>query len=127
MPLLRYCRAIAAAALGRSIKTELPGPRSRELMARGSFDMQAIYRAMVIDDVRSSGPWLVDVDGNVVLDMFANFALGVLGYNHPALVAVASSDGFTRAAVNPTSTPFITTPAWFDFVETVEKRYAPSV
>ncbi|HEY8945079.1 MAG TPA: aminotransferase class III-fold pyridoxal phosphate-dependent enzyme, partial [Polyangiaceae bacterium] len=47
------------------------------------------------------------------------------GYNHPALVAVARSEAFTHACVNPTSTPFVTTPAWFDFVVALEKKYAP--
>lgn len=107
------------------VKTELPGPRAKELMPQGSFDMQAIYRSMVIDDERSQGVHLVDVDGNVFLDLFSNFALGALGYNHPALLEAARAPGFVRAAVNPTSTPFVTTPAWFEFVSTVEREFAP--
>lgn len=94
-------------------------------MARGAFDMQAGYRALVLDDDASQGVWLVDADGNVLLDLFANFALGALGYNHPALARVASSPGFARAAANPTSTPFVTTSSWFDFVEALERRWAP--
>jgi 4-aminobutyrate aminotransferase / (S)-3-amino-2-methylpropionate transaminase len=106
------------------VRTELPGPKSRAFMERGALDMQSIYRALVVDDEKSEGPWLVDVDGNVMLDLFASFALGALGYNHPRLLAVARSDAFARAAVNPTSTPFLTTPAWFDFLAGLE-RYKP--
>ncbi len=95
------------------------------MAARGGFDMQGIYRALVIDDVASLGPYAVDVDGNVLLDLFANFALGALGYNHPAVLAVTRSAAFAHAAANPTSTPFVTTPAWFDFLEALEGRYAP--
>ena len=110
----------------RTIVTDdVPGPRTRELAARGGFDMQSIYRLLVIDDVASSGPWIVDADGNVLLDLFANFALGALGYNHPAILAVTRSDAFAHAAANPTSTPFVTTPAWFDFTEALRSRYAP--
>src|SRR5205814_10365721 len=76
-------------------------------------------------DVKSRGSFVVDADGNVLLDLFSNFALGSLGYNHPKLVAAAQSDGFARAAVNPTSTPFVTTPAWFEFLEQLERRWAP--
>lgn len=108
-----------------SVKTELPGPLTRAQISRGQFDMQSIYRSVVMDDERSLGPWLVDIDGNVFLDLFANFALGALGYNHPALMAVTSSPGFARAAANPTSTPFLTTPGWFDFVEAIEAKFAP--
>jgi 4-aminobutyrate aminotransferase/(S)-3-amino-2-methylpropionate transaminase len=110
----------------RAIVTDgVPGPRTRELAARGGFDMQGIYRTLVIDDAKSSGPWVVDVDGNVLLDLFANFALGALGYNHPAVMAVTRSEAFARAAANPTSTPFVTTASWFDFTEALQSRYAP--
>lgn len=110
----------------RTIVTDdVPGPRTRELAARGGFDMQSIYRLLVIDDVASAGPWIVDADGNVLLDLFANFALGALGYNHPAILAVTRSEAFAHAAANPTSTPFVTTPAWFDFTEALRSRYAP--
>lgn len=109
----------------RQVLTELPGPRARALMATGTFDMQAFYRAAVVDDVASEGCSLVDVDGNVFLDMFASFALGALGYNHPAMLEVARSPAFARAAVNPTSTPFLTTASWFEFMQAMETRYAP--
>ena len=112
-------------APARIVRTELPGPRAREWLARGGFDMQSFYRAAVVDDELSQGCSLVDVDGNVFLDMFASFALGALGYNHPAMVALAQSDAFARAAVNPTSTPFLTTPSWFEFMEAMSERYAP--
>ena len=106
------------------VQTEIPGPRSKALIAEGTFDMQSIYRTLVIDDDASSGTYIVDADGNVILDMFANFALGSLGYNHPALLEVARSDAFVHASVNPTSTPFVTTPAWFDLLHRIE-RFAP--
>ncbi len=110
----------------RTVTAEgVPGPRTRELAARGGFDMQGIYRSLVIDDVQSLGPYIVDVDGNVLLDLFANFALGALGYNHPAILAVTRSAAFAHAAANPTSTPFVTTPSWFDFLEALERRFAP--
>lgn len=109
----------------RQVRTELPGPLVREALARGGFDMQSGYRALVFDDARSQGTSLVDLDGNVFLDLFANFALGALGYNHPALLDVARSPAFAHAVVNPTSTPFVTAPAWFDFLEGLRTRWAP--
>ncbi len=124
MPADRPASSVTTAP-ARVVRTELPGPKARELMATGTFDMQSFYRAAVVDDDASRGCSLVDVDGNVFLDMFASFALGALGYNHPALVAVARSDAFVRAAINPTSTPFLTTSTWFDFMRAMEERYAP--
>src|SRR6185369_7946717 len=110
---------------GRSVPTDLPGPRAKEHIARGGFDMQSIYRSIIVDDAKSKGPWLVDIDGNVFLDLFASFALGALGYNHPKLVELARSDAFVHASVNPTSTPFVTTPFWVAFVEEMKARWAP--
>ncbi len=109
----------------RLVTTELPGPLAKALIARGGFDMQSIYRAVIADDVTSSGPWLHDVDGNVFLDLFASFALGALGYNHPALLDLARSPAFAHASVNPTSTPFLTTPFWIEYVEEIGARFAP--
>jgi 4-aminobutyrate aminotransferase / (S)-3-amino-2-methylpropionate transaminase len=109
----------------RKVLTDLPGPRARAWMARGDFYMQSRYRAVVMDDAASRGCSIVDVDGNVFLDLFANFALGALGYNHPSLVEVAHREAFIRAVANPTSTPFVTTPAWFEFMEALEQQYAP--
>ncbi len=111
-------------SLKRAVSTEIPGPRTREAIARGAFDMQHGYRALIIDDAKSQGVHLVDADGNVLLDLFANFALGALGYNHPALLAVARSDAFARAAANPTSTPFVTSASWFDALARIQ-RFAP--
>lgn len=108
-----------------NIVTPPPGPRSRELIARGQFDMQSIYRALVFDDARSEGVWLVDVDGNTYLDLFSSFALGALGYNHPAIRGVIASDEYQRAAANPSSTPFLTTESWIDYSAELEARFAP--
>ena len=106
--------------------TSLPGPRARALLERGHHDMQSIYRSVIFDAERSLGTTLVDVDGNGFLDLFSSFALGALGYNHPALLQVARSDAFVRAAVNPTSTPFLTSPEWLDFADEVERDWAPA-
>ena len=114
-----------SAPLSRSVLTALPGPRAEAAMACGRFDMQARYRTVVMDDHASSGVWLVDLDGNVFLDLFANFALGALGYNHPALVAAAQSPAFVAAAANPSSTPFVTTPGWFAYMDAMEADFAP--
>lgn len=109
----------------RVVKTELPGPLAREHMKLGAFDLQAGYRAVVVDDVRSQGVSLVDIDGNVFLDLFSSFALGALGYNHPAMVETARSDEFLRASINPTSTPFLTTDTWLRFMSELKNKWAP--
>ena len=107
------------------VLTELPGPRARAEIARGAFDMQSIYRSVVIDDVASQGTIITDVDGNRFLDLFSSFALGALGYNHPRLLEVARSPAYVHASINPTSTPFMTSTTWFDLLQEME-RHAPA-
>ena len=103
-------------APARGVHTPVPGPKAQAMLQTGLFDMQAIYRLLVVDDEASQGCSLVDVDGNVFLDMFSHFALGALGYNHAALLDVARSPEFARAVANPTSSPFVPAPQWFTFL-----------
>lgn len=114
-------------SIPRGVHTEIPGPRARELLATGRLDMQAIYRLLVVDDAKSQGVTLVDVDGNAYLDLFSHFALGALGYNHPDLVALAASDSFQRACINPTSSPFAPATQWFDFLDGVRPYVPPGM
>jgi 4-aminobutyrate aminotransferase/(S)-3-amino-2-methylpropionate transaminase len=71
------------------IKTELPGPKSRELIARREAAMPAGYgKATNIAVKRAHGALVEDVDGNVLLD-FAG-GIGVLNVGHtPAEVVDA--------------------------------------
>lgn len=63
------------------IKTELPGPKSRELVARREAAMPAGYgKATNIAVQRAHGALVEDVDGNVLLD-FAG-GIGVLNVGH---------------------------------------------
>lgn len=112
------------AAPPRRVITDVPGPRARELLAAGALDMQSIYRLLVVDDARSQGSSLVDVDGNVYLDLFSHFALGALGYNHPRLLEAARSDAFVRGSINPTSSPFCPASTWIELLDQLA-AYAP--
>ena len=69
------------------MKTRVPGPETQALIQQhdpqggsgGAVSFFADYAA-------SSGVYLVDADGNRMLDMFSQIASLPLGYNHPALL-----------------------------------------
>jgi 4-aminobutyrate aminotransferase/(S)-3-amino-2-methylpropionate transaminase len=79
-------------ALTRTIarKTELPGPRSREILerkARTVADPLSITFPIVIAEGR--GAAVTDVDGNTFLDLTGGVGCLNVGHSHPQVVAAA--------------------------------------
>jgi 4-aminobutyrate aminotransferase/(S)-3-amino-2-methylpropionate transaminase len=87
----------------RVITKEVPGPRSKALMDEMKEFMETKTIQIFTDLERSQGNYLVDVDGNVFLDTFCNISSLPLGYNHPALMEVATKEDILR--------PLVTRPA----------------
>jgi 4-aminobutyrate aminotransferase len=71
-----------------SIKTDLPGPRARALLARDEQYMSPSYtRIYPLVCARGSGAVIEDVDGNLFLDCTAGIAVTATGHCHPQVVA----------------------------------------
>ena len=69
------------------IKTELPGPKARELLARDALVVSPSYPRdypFVMSHGRGAQVW--DVDGNRFLDFAAGIAVCSTGHSHPAVV-----------------------------------------
>lgn len=69
--------------------TSIPGPRSRELMQSMHSVQEARTTHLFADYSRSRGNYLIDADGNTMLDVFAQIASIPIGYNHPKLMEAA--------------------------------------
>jgi 4-aminobutyrate aminotransferase len=70
------------------IKTQLPGPKAAELIARDSRAMSPSFtRAYPFVMDRGEGCWVTDVDGNRFLDFTAGIAVVSTGHAHPKVVA----------------------------------------
>lgn len=82
------------------VVTQCPGPNSKKASEALNkvFDARTVY--FVADYAKSFGNYLVDVDGNTYLDVYAQIASIPLGYNNPKLVEVAKSDKMTSAIIN---------------------------
>lgn len=78
------------------LKTELPGPKSREILARRDAAVaRGLYRSTPVVAERAHGAAVVDVDGNTFLD-FAG-GIGVLNVGHtPAEVTRALQEQAER-------------------------------
>ncbi len=74
------------------LRTELPGPKSRELVARREAAMPAGYgRATDIAARRAWGALVEDVDGNVLIDFAGGIGVLNVGHTPPEVVAAIRS------------------------------------
>jgi len=79
-----------ATALTRSIRirTAIPGPRSRELVARREAAVpQGLYKAHQIAVERAEGALVTDVDGNTLIDFIGGIGTLNAGHCPPEVVA----------------------------------------
>ena len=70
------------------VKTELPGPKSREMHARASKHMKGYSSQVRLFPVvfdSGKGCTLTDVDGNVYLDFSSGIYVTGLGHCHPKI------------------------------------------
>jgi 4-aminobutyrate aminotransferase len=81
--------AIATSAKRPQIKTELPGPIGREIIAADAQFVTPSYPRPDFKLVaeRGEGVWVEDVDGNIFLDCNAGVAVCSTGHCHPEVVA----------------------------------------
>src|SRR5438093_6090131 len=86
------CASVRAMAVTRSIevRTEIPGPRSREILERKErvvADPLSVYLPIVIEE--AEGATLTDVDGNTFIDFTGGVGCLAVGHSHPRVVAAA--------------------------------------
>src|SRR6059036_692342 len=86
------CCIVEAMAMTRTIelKTAVPGPKSREILARKERvvpDPLSVFLPVVVDEAR--GATLTDVDGNTFIDFTGGVGCLNVGHSHPQVVAAA--------------------------------------
>lgn len=108
-PSFRLASSLAASCFPNepsapSVSTEIPGPKSKQALndLLKTFDATAAY--FVADYTKSVGNYLVDADGNKMLDLYMQIASIPLGYNHPALIKAAQAPEMINALVNRPAT-----------------------
>jgi 4-aminobutyrate aminotransferase / (S)-3-amino-2-methylpropionate transaminase len=107
------------------VKTEIPGPASEALRARHGRYQDARTIHVYQDARRSLGNYLVDVDGNVLLDVYGHIAALPLGYNHPDLLAAFRGGRFDWTAGYRPALGIAPPAEWVDVVENTLMRVAP--
>ena len=82
------------------IVSVIPGPQSRQRMEELAKIQSMGSIQFFVDYKKSVGNYIVDVDGNKMLDVFTNISSIPLGYNHPALLAAARGEEMMDSLVN---------------------------
>ena len=108
------------------VHTPLPGPRSEALRARHQRFQDARTVHLYQDPRRSVGNYLVDADGNALLDLYGHIAALPLGYNHPDLLFAWRSGRFDWCAGFRPALGVAPPPEWVDVVEGTLMRVAPT-
>lgn len=107
------------------VKTAIPGPQSEALRARHGAVQDARTVHVYQDAKRSLGNYLVDVDGNVMLDVYGHIACVPIGYNHPDLLAAWKSGRFDWCAGYRPALGVAPSPEWVEIVTGAMTRIAP--
>ncbi|KAJ2394682.1 hypothetical protein GGI05_001928, partial [Coemansia sp. RSA 2603] len=80
--------------------SEIPGPASTAALKRLATIQDTRAAAFVADYAKSVGNYIVDADGNALLDLYCQIASIPVGYNNPALLAAARSHQMATALAN---------------------------
>ncbi|KAJ0401258.1 hypothetical protein P43SY_010982 [Pythium insidiosum] len=108
------------------VSSAIPGPRSKELIARLGAHQNNATINFFADYAASRGNYLVDVDGNRFLDIYGQIASLPIGYNHPAVLR-AFQDPSNMALLAQRPCLGLFPPAdWVDRIERTLKRVQPA-
>ncbi|KKY15796.1 putative 4-aminobutyrate transaminase [Phaeomoniella chlamydospora] len=110
---------------GPSVKTAIPGPKSQKAIAELNevFDTRSLN--MIADYTKSYGNYIVDPDGNVLLDVYAQIASIPVGYNNPALLEVAKSQEMASSIINRPALGNFPSNDWAEILKTGILKVAP--
>lgn len=107
------------------IRTAIPGPKSQEAIKELDrvFDTRSLN--MMANYQNSFGNYIADLDGNVLLDVYAQIASIPVGYSNPSLLLAATSPDMASAIINRPALGNFPQHDWAHILETGILKVAP--
>ena len=108
-----------------TIRTSIPGPQSQKAIKELDrvFDTRSLN--MLANYQNSFGNYIADLDGNVLLDVYAQIASIPVGYCNPSLLAAATSPEMASAMINRPALGNFPQHDWALILETGVLKVAP--
>ena len=107
------------------IKTAIPGPLSKKAIQDLDrvFDTRSLN--MLANYHNSFGNYIADLDGNLLLDVYAQIASIPVGYSNPTLLATATSPDMASALINRPALGNFPQHDWASILESGVLKVAP--
>ncbi|KAH8432088.1 4-aminobutyrate transaminase gatA [Aspergillus melleus] len=107
------------------LATAIPGPNNQKATAELNevFDVRSLN--MLADYSKSTGNYIADLDGNVLLDVYAQIASIPVGYNNPHLTEVAKSPEMITSLINRPALGNFPSADWSHILKTGILKVAP--
>ena len=110
---------------GPQVRTAIPGPKSKKAIEELNrvFDTRSLN--MLANYQNSFGNYIADLDGNVLLDVYAQIASIPVGYSNPSLLQAATSPEMASAIINRPALGNFPQHDWASILETGILKVAP--
>ena len=107
------------------MRTAIPGPESKNAIEdlHRVFDTRSLN--MMVNYQNSFGNYIADLDGNVLLDVYAQIASIPVGYSNPTLLAAATSPEMASAIINRPALGNFPQHDWAEILRTGVLKVAP--
>lgn len=108
-----------------SLQTAIPGPKNKAAAADLDevFDVRSLN--MLADYTQSVGNYIADLDGNKLLDVYAQIASIPVGYNNPHLKEATQSPEMLNALINRPALGNFPSAEWSEILRTGALKAAP--
>ena len=105
--------------------TECPGPKSLKLLEQLSKHQECSATQFFANYTKSYGNYIVDADGNRLLDLYMQIASLPLGYNHPTILASHSDPNNAWILANRPALGVLPPMEWINMLQNGLMKLAP--